>query len=480
MSAWSTKSWKKRLRRSDLKAPNTAADLVRVVVQTGDPYCAAAVYGIASSEQRKVLEAIMFGKRRDALKLARWEHTPAAVLQALSNGSDAGVEVRLDKNPGTPSRALSQLYAGEHSVGGRNAVLTVLIAQHQHTPIDVLEKIAQFDDDMESLKAVSRNSAANGHVLKMLIDRMPGVFDRNVVANPSTPADLLEQIYVGSDAFIRAAAIAHANCPQSLVDLALSDDDVLVLRQLARDKRLDKDMLARLANNADAAVRCGVASNPASPKALIRQLLNDEACSVRRAVAARADLTAASIKRLMHDTDRWVRQWLGRNPIASRKVMETLATDSEMDVRRAVARNPRCPTRLLDALAKDENAWVRSAVAYQSNAPRRLMVVLAEDIDIDVLSGVASNLHTPQTILQRLAASPEADVRRGVILNRNANRATLLPLLEDPYYLHRLLLAVSTKLKEVDKWQLCEDPDSMVRFAAFRWFAGKLGKEVTQ
>ncbi len=450
------------------------------VEQTGDPYCAAAVYSIASSEQRKDLEVMMFGKRRDALILARWEHTPAAVLHALSSASDAGVEVRLDKNPGTPSQALSQLYAGEHNVGGRNAVLTVLIAQHKHTPIGVLERIVQFDSDIECLKAVSRNSAANGHVLKMLVDRMLGLFDRNVVANPSTPAALLEQIYAGGDAFVRAAAIAHANCPQSLIDLAVSDAEVLVLRQLANDERLDKDTLAKLANSADAAVRCGVASNPASSKALIRLLLNDEACSVRRAVAARVDLTAASIKRLMSDTDRWVRQWLGRNPVASRKVMEVLATDPEIDVRRAVARNPRCPSSLLEVLAKDADAWVRSAVAYQSNAPTRLMVALAEDTDIDVLSGVAANLHTPQAIMQKLAASSELDVRRGVILNRKASRTTLLPLMEDPYYLHRLLLAGSTKLKEADKWQLCEDPDSMVRFAAFRWFAGKLGKEVTQ
>ena len=181
-------------------------------MQTRDPYCAAAIYSIASSEQRKALEAVMFGKRRNALMLARWEHTPAAVLQALSKeismNSDAAVVVRLDKNPGTPSQALSRLYAGEGDGRGRNTTLTVLIAQHQHTPTSVLESIAQFDSDIESLKAVSRNPAANGYVLKLLVGRMPEIFDRNVAANPSTPADLLEQIYAGSDAFIRIAVIS--------------------------------------------------------------------------------------------------------------------------------------------------------------------------------------------------------------------------------------------------------------------------------
>lgn len=433
----------------------------------------------------------MFDKRRDALMLARWEHTPTAVLQALAQSiswnmevgtSDAAVEMRLDKNPSTPSQALSRLYAGEVNYLGKNAALTVLIARHQHTPINVLERIAQFDNDIESLKAVSRNPAAGEQVLRALLARMAAsqmheIFDKNVATNPSTPADLLEQIYADGDAYTRTAVIANANCPLSVIDRAISDDviPILVLRQLAGDKRLHQNVLAKLAGNADVAVRNSVAANLALPKALVKWMLNDDSHVVRRAIAVRLDLTVASIKRLMVDTDAWVRLWLGRNPSVSRKVLEKLSTDAVADVRRAVARNPRCPVKILGELAKDENAWVRSAVAYQSNSPKYLLKVLAEDTDIDVLSGVAANAHTPQQILQKLAASSEADVRRGVILNCKATRATLLPLLEDPYYLHRLMLAGSPKLKVADKWRLCNDPDAKVRFAAYRWLANFFG-----
>lgn len=475
-----------------MTAPKTAVALVKAAIQTSDPYSAAAVYSIASSEQRKELETVMFDKRRDALMLARWEHTPAAVLLALAQSisgnmevgtSDAAVEVRLDKNPGTPSQALSRLYAGEGNDLGKNAALTVLIAQHQHTPINVLERIAQFDSDIESLKAVSRNPAAGEQALRALLARMATsqmheIFDKNVATNPSTPADLLEQIYAEGDAYTRTAVIANANCPQSVIARALSDDviPILVLRQLAGGKRLHQDVLANLADSADVAVRSSVAANLALPKALVKWMLNDDSHAVRRAIAGRTDLTVASIKHLMMDTDTWVRLWLGRNAAVSRTVLEKLSVDAIADVRRAVARNPRCPVKLLGELAKDENAWVRSAVAYQSNAPKYLLEVLAEDTDIDVLSGVAANAHTPQQILQKLAASPEADVRRGVILNCKATRTTLLPLLEDSYYLHRLMLAASPKLKAADKWPLCNDPDAKVRFAAYRWFAGFLDK----
>ena len=107
----------------------------------------------------------------------------------------------------------------------------------------------------------------------------------------------------------------------------------------------------------------------------------------------------------------------------------------------------------------------------KKNAPVRLLLDLVQDVEIDVLSGVAANAHTPQPILQKLAASADDNVRRGVILNRTAKRMTLLPLLHDPYYLHRLLLITNQQLKDKDKWPLCEDPDANVKFTAFNWFA---------
>ncbi|MDP3744715.1 MAG: hypothetical protein Q8Q76_10315 [Methylotenera sp.] len=472
-----------------MNIPDNVVDLVKLAIAAGDVYSAAAVYEVATGLDKKQLETRLFGKRRDALLLARWEHTPTSVLQALANNTannmDSAVVVRLDKNPNTPSHALSKLYADGDKGGKASLSLSVLIAQHRHTPLSVLESIAKFDDDMESLLAVSKNPVANADVLSILMARMVtshkyDLLKKNVAANPSATSDLLEQIYFDSDAYTRAAVIGHVNCPQSLIAHAVNDDDVLVMRQLAADSRVSEVVLARLAVSKDHAVRVGVAANLAASKVLIRQLIHDDSDAVRRAVAARLDLTAANVKCLMSDSDHWVRLWLARNLTVSRKVLERLAVDHHADVRRAVARNPSCPIGLLKVLAKDEIAWVRSAVAYQRKSPTALMLALAEESDIDVLSGVASNQHTPQRVLQRLTTSTEADVRRGVILNHKAARNTLLPLLEDPYYLHRLMLVASTKLKDEDKWHLHEDPDFQVRFVVFRWFLNRLNKVIVQ
>ena len=457
----------------------TTTDLVRRAIETRDVYCAAAVYDIANSEERSELKYLMFSKRRNALLLARWEHTPASVLLALCEdmvgNNDDAILIRLDKNPSTPAQALAQHYEHEKSTKQRSSLM-VLVARHQHTPIHVLENIALFDSDIESLSALSKNASANASVLNMLLNRMPHTFDKNVAAHSSVSADLLKLIYARADIYTRAAVIGHENCPLSLIENAECDVNLplIVLRPLAKKMRLSQQFLIKLLASADSVVRSGVASNLATPKVLVRQLLNDPSASVRRAIALRNDLTIASIQVLMSDKDVWVRQWLARNLRVPGKLLKQLSSDTHIDVRRAVARNPRCPVALLNVLAKDKSAWVRSAVAYQKRAPMRLMRLLAEDIDIDVLSGVANNQRTPQKVLQKLALSVYADVRRGVILNVHATRKTLLPLLEDAYYLHRLMLITKPQLKANDICHLCDDPDYQVRFMAFRHFANKL------
>jgi hypothetical protein len=57
-----------------------------------------------------------------------------------------------------------------------------------------------------------------------------------------------------------------------------------------------------------------------------------------------------------------------------------------------------------------------------------------------------------------------------VILNKAADRETLLPMLQDAYYLHRMLLVWNQQLTVDDRWSLHDDPDENVRFAVFKWF----------
>ncbi len=461
--------------------PDSAAVLVDLALKAGDPYSAAAVHAIAVGKQKHKLEEVMFSKRRDALALARWEHTPASVLEALCSASDDAIVVRLDKNQNTPTLAISKLYIAESQRGKSGSSLTVLVAQHRHASPNVLKNIAQFESDEASLLAVSKNLAANSEVLSILLARFESssileALQKNISEHPSTSSQLLEQLYEKGDVYVKAAVIGHSNCPQRLINKAVHEENALIKRQLARYKRLSHEIITSLSLHQDKSVRCALASNVIASKGLIKFLASDESDAVRRTVASRLDLTAHVISHLMNDPDVWVRQKLARNPAVPYGVLVKLSQDLQVDVRRGVARNSRCPVKLLRVLAKDEDYWVRSAVAYQHRTPKQLLVALAVDTAVDVLSGVANNPNTPQRLLKRLTASLEADVRRGVILNQSAARLTLLPLLEDDYYLHRLMLVANRQLKDKDKSHLCLDPNFQVRFTALRYFANNFIK----
>lgn len=462
--------------------------LVAAAISNGDVYSAAGAYSAArmGSENTEALSTILFVKRRDALRLARWEHTPASVLQAIGDrtNSDQMLQTRLMKNQNAPmtSEIVEQVEVLDRSLLG-------LVAQHIKAPKALLMRLAMEDKDVMLLKAIARNTASDVEVLDALILREPVKLASEIVSNPAASAEMLEMLYQKGDVYIKSAVLGHERLVanpslistdfmnKAQVDAGLrlgkaalksKQDQLLLQRQLAKFD-LPMELLKTLSQSEDSAVRAAVANNPAFVD--MHLMITDKAPAVRRAISARADLSINQMQSLSMDKDVWVRVWLARNAAIDRNTMLHLAQDEEHEVRRGVARNTRCPLSLLEKFAVDDSAWVRAAVAYQANANADLLVQLATDRDVDVLSGIAANSHTPKANLQILAQHAEADVRRGVILNKAADRETLLPMLQDAYYLHRMLLVWNKQLSKTDKWSLHDDPDENVRFAVFKWFA---------
>ncbi len=454
--------------RSREMVPASASALVRQALARRDVYAAAAVYAISEGSDRERIEVSLCGERRTALALARWEHTPARVLHLLSDLKDEAVQTRVGRNAATQSQTLAEHY----SLNG-GAVLTALLARHRHTPPDVLENIAEREHEHAVLRDVCKHPAATEAVLSLIARRFPETFDSEMATHAATPTDELARIYGRGDMFVRAAVVSHPRCPPDVLAKAAADHNPLVLCHVAASARVSADILKALVGHADVSVRRAVAGNPLLPPTCLKTLMHDASEVVRRAVSARKDLSAAILDRMSGDEDHWVRQWVARNPALPQRRLSVLARDGNAEVRRAVARNPRCPRGLLRVMAEDGSAWVRSAVAYQTRVAPALLKVLADDREVDVLSGVAANPRTPQWLLRRMAASLEADVRRGVILNPRASRRTLLSLLEDPYPLHRILLAGNKTLNDADRWSLNDDPDPSVRFSVFRWLAAR-------
>ena len=466
-----------------MSVPNRRDELVAAALENADVFSAAGAFGVVQSDPQQInaLTNILFAKRRDILRLSRWEHSPAKVLQAIGDyaSDDQMMQTRLVRNQNMPM--LGEVL--EKSVQLDRSLLG-LVAQHTKAPKALLIKLARDDQDVMLLKAIARNTAADAEVLDVLLKREPLKLAAEIVANPATTSQMLEMLYQSGDAYVKAAVIGHPNfaginLAKVQADAGLANKksikptqaQLLLQRQLAK-LALSQALLSLMAQSEDSAVRVAVAANPVFVG--VQTMLNDEAPAVRRALAARADLSINQMHALSLDQDLWVRVWLARNPAIDRNTMLYLAEDLEDEVRRGVARNSRCPLAVLQKFANDASAWVRAAVAYQANASTDLLVALATDQDVDVLSGVASNSHTPKAILQDLAGHAEADIRRGVILNKSADRETLLPILHDAYYLHRMLLVWNKQLTAEDKWSLHDDPDENVRFAVFKWLGERI------
>jgi len=470
-----------------VSTPDGRDALVAAAIENGDIYSAAGAFTAAQLSLKNVeaLSTILLAKRRDALRLSRWEHTPASVLQAIADRAnfDQMLRTRLMKNQNTPvaGKIVEQIEVLDRALLG-------LIAKHTQTPKALLMKLAIEDQDVMLLKAVARNLSSDAEVLDRLIQREPMKLASEIVSNPAASAEMLETLYQQGDVYIKSAVLGHQRVltGSSLISsgfmnkvqvdaglrsgeaaLKSKPDQLVLQRQLAKFN-LPMALLTTLAQSEDSAVRAAVASNSAFVD--VHLMMTDQAPAVRRVLAARADLSINQMQSLSIDQDVWVRVWLARNNAIDRNTMLHLAQDREHEVRRGVARNTRCPLSLLEKFAVDDSAWVRAAVAYQANANADLLVQLASDDDVDVLSGVASNSHTPKAILCVLNQHGDADVRRGVILNKAADRETLLPILQDAYYLHRMMLVWSKQLSLADKWSLHDDPDENVRFAVFKWF----------
>ncbi|WP_051056995.1 hypothetical protein [Methylophaga lonarensis] len=322
-----------------MRQPNSADELIDCALAMADIHSAAAVFELASGTRQQALQSILCSQRRHMLKLARWEHTPAAVLKMLADIDDKAVRLRIDKNPGTQADTLNNLYQAQR----QDPQLQELLVQHQHCPASVLTNIAAATDSIDMLSLVAAHDHADADMLLSLEQRFPGQFDTELATHPATPAELLQRLFMRGNVYLRAAVLAHESCPEALLEIAAEETDGIVLRHLAANPRTQTTTLEMLADHAEVSVRRSVAANASTPKALLGKLIKDPADAVRRAVAAREDLSSAQRQQLITDPDNWVRQWLAHNPSIEVPELGQLAVDEESEVRRAVARNSKTP-----------------------------------------------------------------------------------------------------------------------------------------
>jgi hypothetical protein len=454
-------------------------ELMRLALVAPDALACAMLYPHAGGADRKRLEARMFGARSERLVLAACPYAPPAVLARLcmlaASDADSTLATRLARNAATPADGLQTLAASPESTMPLQGTqrLAQLLARHPLAPPALLEKLAAHTDSIETLRSLCENVGVQSDLLAQLAGRGIAPLQRLLAIHFATDARTLHQLWQSTrESAVRAQVLRHRACPNELLRTVPASS--AERRSLASSVRTAGEILTALARDDDATVRRAAATNPATPAGALILLCFDADTLVRRAVAVREDLPLKVVEWLAEDGDVWVRSSLARNRACPRTWLERLARDREADVRRSVTRHTGCPIPLLTLLAGDEVAWVRAGVALRDELPGTVLHRLLHDADIDVLAGVARNRGTPQASLVRLAQHASPDVRRAVILNRHAQRRVLLPLRDEPYPLHRVLVFMHQSLTDADRWRMRFEPDMEARARMYGHLAGTL------
>ena len=201
--------------------------------------------------------------------------------------------VRNIENPDIPAfwsdRLLSRL-ADNCKVEAR-----MWVAASEHTPIQVLKKLA-LDDDLKVRTIVSLQPTFCIEWLDCIKDKF--IANNHELISHQSLVDYLEDYYKplyknclklftqnkNVDLDLRIRVIKHDFTPASVVRELANDEEAEIRKAVAQNSNTSLDVLERLANDSDDSVRKAVASSSMTPKSVRQKLAKDCNPSVRQAV----------------------------------------------------------------------------------------------------------------------------------------------------------------------------------------------------
>jgi hypothetical protein len=203
-------------------------------------------------------------------------------------------------------------------------------------------------------------------------------------------------------------------------------------RHIIANKTTSPELLAKLAEDDDPAVRNNVALNDLTPQEVLMKLTADVDLNVRESVAFKSTSPEVLIK-LVGDSNSHVRKNVASNRSAPPEALEKLAEDKSQDVKQMVAWNTSTPPELLAKLADDWDPIIKNNIVWNTSTPLELLVKLASDSNQIVRQNVARNDKVPLEVLMKLAEDDNNFVKSAAkqeLKNRGVQEQRLRHLLK--------------------------------------------------
>ena len=207
-----------------------------------------------------------------------------------------------------------------------------------------------------------------------------------MAASPASDADLLDALMEHPAAmdqeWTRRLLARHANLSEQAVKVLMQDVSLAVLRDLAANPSLSAEVLEELfEQDEDMWVWTNLAGNPSISDALtVRLAAAEELGWIGKALAKRQTLLPEVLDILVASDNGYVRKEVARRHDLSEENMGTLMDDENSFVRSAFAGNSSVLPDILNHMAhNDSDSYVRYAIALNSAASYETLEHLADD-----------------------------------------------------------------------------------------------------
>ena len=335
---------------------------------------------------------------RIRLGVAAHSNTPGDVLLQLATDEDVMVRKAVALNVNSPVEALEQLTMDNDAWIGK------IVFSHPNNPakIDSNGQKSSIYDYINTARAqgipIMPVYAVYDPNLLTAMAESSNYDTRSLVAqHPNTPIPVLEKLADKEDNSILETALTNlsrnSKTPDSTLQCLAQTGDLKICAAVARHRNMSSMTLAKLAKHHRWEIRTAVAKNLKTPLETLVKLIQDKHRTVREAAINNPYAPTSILEQLE----------VLKSQNISLETLNALADSRWVIIRQGVARHPKADKHLLKQLAEDNISMVRLGVAENPNTPTNLLELLAVDKDDAVVVAVATHGNTSLNILEQLA-----------------------------------------------------------------------------
>ncbi|MGB6296264.1 MAG: hypothetical protein WBF90_08765 [Rivularia sp. (in: cyanobacteria)] len=235
---------------------------------------------------------------------------------------------------------------------------------------------------------------------------------QRVAQHPNTPIHVLEKLVDKENNSILETALSNlsrnSKTPDSTLQCLAQTADLKICATVARHRNASSMTLTQLAKHHRWEVRTIVAKNLKTPRSTLVKLIQDKHKTVREAAINNPYAPQTVLEQLD----------VLKNPNTSSQTLNELFHSKWVILRQGVARHPNLDKNLLKQLAEDKISMVRLGVAENPHTPSSLLELLAIDKDDEVVKAVATHPNTSSNILEQLATlgKPDNQIKQAAVL----------------------------------------------------------------